>query len=194
MNITDDLKTEILRLRQTKSIREVAKLTGVSRTSVGQISVKIPNPDLRNAKFEQWKLEAKELYSIHKNNPLFNLGIGLYWGEGSKRGNKLTLCNSDYRVIVKWKKWCTTFIPNVNLKGAVYLHAPNDPKEAIQFWAYCLGLDPKQILCHVLQNRTTSSKKPTRLISNGVFHLKVGVGSLEWLTKMLALLDIMDGD
>lgn len=101
--ITNELRNQILQLRQTKSIREVAKLTGASRTSVWQISTKSPNPHLRNIKFEQWKLEAKQLHNTHKDNPLFNLGIGLYWGEGSKRGNRLSLCNSDPRVVVKWK-------------------------------------------------------------------------------------------
>lgn len=43
----------------------------------------------------KWKFEANDIYLKNKNNPLFMLGIGLYWGEGAKTRNLFSISNSD---------------------------------------------------------------------------------------------------
>lgn len=141
----------------------------------------------------RWKAEAKKFYNDHHCDAFFMLGLGLYWGEG-KKTEKPSLCNSDPRLVLVWKKWCDKYIPNVKFRGVVMLHETEDVIVSSKFWSDMLGVGLTDIKCYTLKNRRTTNTRPLRKMQHGVFHLYVRKGSLEWLTKMLVWFEIMDGD
>jgi hypothetical protein len=54
---------------------------------------------------ERARQEARKEWSKLKHDPFFMLGLGLYWGEGSKTNRDLVLSNMDLDVIAVFKKW-----------------------------------------------------------------------------------------
>lgn len=90
----------------------------------------------------------KEISALSKKD-LFYLGLGLYWGEGSKSMNSsLSVANSDPRVLILMKRWLADcfdvedyrFAPRVFISD---LHT--DREEAITaFWSDTLSLPKSQ--------------------------------------------------
>ena len=74
---------------------------------------------------------------------LFGLGIGLYWGEGTKR-NKPTirLGNTDPELIKKFIEFLITFfnIEQKKLRFGLQIFSDMDSQEALQFWRKKLGV------------------------------------------------------
>ncbi|MBU1255434.1 hypothetical protein KKE74_01450 [Patescibacteria group bacterium] len=131
----EKIKAEELR-KQGQSIKEIAKKLKVSKGSVSLWCRDIKLTKKQIKKLEQrmikgghkgrlkgakvmkerrlerikcLKKEAlKEIGSINKRD-LFVIGIGLYWGEGSKTDNKISFHNSDpmiIKFIMRWFKEC----------------------------------------------------------------------------------------
>jgi hypothetical protein len=73
---------------------------------------------------EGWKAEAKKLWDKWRTDPLFLLGIGMYWGEGAKspRAAQLRISNSDVNLLRAWLAWCQRFLPGVPLYNGINLH------------------------------------------------------------------------
>lgn len=139
---------------------------------------------------DRWKAEAEELWKAHASDPLFALGLGLYWGEGSKTSKSLSLVNSDPGLLRVWLRWCTAFIPNVPLRFRIQAHADVLPVSAVRFWRRELG-----ITSHIAfsVNRPTSSKgkaAKVRPLRYGVLTVTARKGSSEWWHKMMRFLEL----
>jgi hypothetical protein len=89
-----------------------------------------------------WQAEAKILWEKWHTDPLFLLGIGLYWGEGRKtqRDPKLRLSNSDPHLLRAWLAWCRQYMPGVPLKYELNVHDNCDASAARRFWEENLGI------------------------------------------------------
>lgn len=85
----------------------------------------------------QAKLEAHHLI----DDPFWALGVALYWGEGSKTSNKLSLANSDAAVLRTYHGWAEAFLPpNCGWRARLNLHADNDEPAARRWWSAELGV------------------------------------------------------
>jgi hypothetical protein len=142
----------------------------------------------RRQRRELWKAEAKELWEQWHGDPFFALGIGLYWGEGSKHAKaaQLQLTNSDVNMLRVWLRWCHRFLPGVPLKCLLCIHDNCDREFALQFWKQQLGVDVKCVWVAV----SSASKRKRNTLPYGTLHVRVGRGSLEWFTKMLVWLEL----
>ena len=82
------------------------------------------------------KQAKKELPTLLKN-PLFLIGLSLYWAEGSKTEERIQFANSDPRLIkimVKWfKKICK--VPERKIKVHIYIHKVYKNEECEKFWS-----------------------------------------------------------
>ena len=110
------------------------------------------------------------------------LGVGMYWGEGSKRIRKFDITNADPAFITAWIKWCNTYIPGERIRVEVAIH-PDVPEEsARQYWAGIVGPG-----CGLRINRVKLWKhtegEAVRL-PHGVAKVYSSHG-VEWHTKML---------
>jgi hypothetical protein len=142
----------------------------------------------RKQRRERWHTEAKALWEQWHGDPFFILGIGLYWGEGSKcvPPARLQLTNSDVNMLRVWLRWCRRFLPGVPLYNALCIHDNCDREAALQFWKRELGVDVKCTWVAV----SSASKRKRNTLPNGTLHVRVARGGLEWFTKMLVWLEL----
>ena len=78
---------------------------------------------------------------------LFGLGVGLYWGEGTKADkNQVRLGNSDPKLILAFMKFLKRFfgIDKNNFKFHLHTFSDIDTKEAMDFWKKELGVGVSQ--------------------------------------------------
>ena len=95
----------------------------------------------RKRRRERWRDETTVLWKQWHEDPFFLLGIGLSWGEGTKRSKQptLALSNSDASMLRVWLRWCRRFMPEVPL--TCYLHDNCDLDAARRYWKAQLGVD-----------------------------------------------------
>jgi hypothetical protein len=142
----------------------------------------------RSQRREQWRKEAVALWEKWRLDPLFLLGVGLYWGEGTKSrvDPRLALTNADVGLLSAWISWCRRFLPAVPLTFSLIIHDTCDPERARQFWKDELGIDTNVVTVAV----SRASKRQRNCLPNGTVKVRVGRGSREWITKMLVWLEL----
>jgi hypothetical protein len=69
-------------------------------------------------------LESKEEFAHNKNSPFFQLGIALYWAEGSKRSATFGFVNSDAEMINLMLRWIRQYLgcDESEIRMRVYTH------------------------------------------------------------------------
>lgn len=148
----------------------------------------------RNAlrRTRRWKLEAEELWQQRKTEPLFLLGIGLYWGEGAKTQKCLGISNNDAGLLRLWARWCRRYLPR-NAKQTVRILAHDDvsAERARRYWARVTGYP---VAKHVTRLPTRGTGKPKRRAPYGTAIVRLGKGSAEWCTKMLIWIECVQTD
>ena len=112
---------------------------------------------IRNTKREKREKRLKEIYNLQKKfilpikkEPFFFLGLGLYWGEGTKyRMDSLSMSNTDPSIINFFISWLNKGLDVPRDKMRIQLHLYNDMniEKEIKYWL------KKQIsLLHNLQS------------------------------------------
>lgn len=73
---------------------------------------------------------------------LFFAGLFLYWGEGGKGRNQLSISNTDPKVIKFALFWMTNIlkIPVDKIKVGLHLYKDMDTQETVRYWSQLLGL------------------------------------------------------
>ncbi len=131
-----------------------------------------------------WCTEANKLWAAWSNDPLFMLGIGIYWGEGTK--GMFSVSNSDPDLLRAWLRWCRKFVPKHTLRMSLQVHPGAEVEKAKDFWEEALGLQVNSV--------STAPERPGRVvrktIPNGVLQIAIGKGNTEWLVKMRRWLDL----
>jgi hypothetical protein len=97
---------------------------------------------------------------------LFGLGMGLYWGEGTKADkNSIRLGNSNPNLIKNFIKFLTTFfnLKKERLKFSLQIFNDGNPQKALQFWKKELKIQDSQLYKTTI---TQSRGKGTYRIKN----------------------------
>lgn len=86
--------------------------------------------------------EAEREYSLLSKNPLFLIGVILYWAEGSKKSEIFQFSNSDPDAIKAMIKWLTEIckIPKEEIKIRVYIHKVYAHEKCEEFWSQITGI------------------------------------------------------
>jgi len=98
----------------------------------------------RNPEGDPFKIK-KNLNSQERE--LRGLGLGLYWGEGTKRNKySVRLGNTDPDLINKFIEFLIKIcnIKISKLRFGLQIFSDINPKEALKFWQKSLGLDSSQ--------------------------------------------------
>ncbi len=180
--------------KSAPSMKFIADTLSISPDTVKKVIDKhnISLKDLRNKEFENNNIIFFEKY---REESLFMLGLGLYWGEGSKspKTNSLSLVNSDYGIIQQWLKWCKTYLPDRKLRYTLHIHETSDLSEALCFWKE--KCDIEDCRYYTLKKRT--EKDDSLVINkmpNGTMEVCVREGShIEYL-RMMQWLEILRND
>ena len=117
------------------------------------------------------------------DDPLFILGLALYWAEGSKRSGTTELINSDPLILKIMIKWFNKFlkIPKIKMKFRLYTHKPYSEDNLEKYWSTYLNISPDQF------QKTIYKYTPYKIKKNPDYKgcLRIYVGSINNLRKIL---------
>ncbi len=97
----------------------------------------------------------KSIFDKYKDDPLFQLGIGLYWAEGAKNSGSTMFTNSDEEMVVVMLRWFEKFTTykRSELRYRLYVHKPYAHENCEAWWAEKLAVS--------INTFTKTSYKPT---------------------------------
>lgn len=106
----------------------------------------------RNMKLDRQRaayVEVKRTMQAVSKRDLLMLGLGIYWGEGSKSDdNKVSVSNSDPSIIAITADWLTQClkVEKSDFKPRIYINSIHRQREEklIMFWSELLGVPQKQ--------------------------------------------------
>lgn len=136
-----------------------------------------------------WTEDAKRIFDKNKSNGEFMLGIGLYWGEGSKYGSAFELTNSDPGILKCWIKWHKKFLPDLSLRYTIFAHEDIDKDECIKYWKATLLIDDVIKFYRAIPKSSTGKRKGK--LPNGTFRIATKKGAKESRHKMLIWMSIL---
>lgn len=88
---------------------------------------------------------AQKEYQAFKKEPLFILGLGLYWAEGFKKDHRVGLCNTDPQLMQIFLKWCRQYlyVKNEQFEPRISIHISHQLRleEIAGYWSRSLDLD-----------------------------------------------------
>jgi len=96
------------------------------------------------------------------------------------------LTNSDVHLLQVWLRWCQRFLPGVPLYYELHIHDNCAVEAAKLFWKQQLSIEVQTILVAV----SSASNRRRNTLSAGTLTVRVGRGSVEWLTKMFVWLEL----
>ncbi len=138
-------------------------------------------------KFERDQLaimKATKLFEKYKSDPLFILGVSLYWGEGTKKGRRFQFTNSDPEMISVIVKWLNQYadIPTAEIKPRLYIHKSNRVTSHEKFWVEYLGIPKSNLL------KTVSKNSDYDFATNENYKgcLRIDVGDVNLWVMMMA--------
>jgi transcriptional regulator with XRE-family HTH domain len=132
----------------TKSEKEILKNRKDSNISRGRIKAASELRHRRLKREEAWLSEARELFEKYKNDPLFHVGIALYWAEGAKGDTTWSLINTDVDLIKTMLFWLDRYI-SVNFEDIqfrLFIHKPYAHEGLESWWEKRLGVTPERFL------------------------------------------------
>jgi hypothetical protein len=133
-------------------------------------------------RLKQWQKEAEDAWSAYRKEPLFMLGLGLYWGEGAKTQKSLVLSNSDPALIRIWIRWCAKYMPGVKHKARVTAHDDVDGDRAKHYWK---TVTRSLVAEHVTRIVTRKDRAPTRICLYGTVRVTPIGNPGEWFVKVM---------
>lgn len=156
-----------------------------------RIAAQVAIKEKQDAKFAKWEAEAISDFEKYKIDPLFNLGIGLYWGEGSKLKRTFEISNADPYMLVLWKQWVQKIFPDAKLRLAIAGHADVIKNDAITFWSNHIGTDVGEVKFYVSSPRTSKGiAAKFRRLPYGTAQVSTRSGSREHHFKMMKWLEL----
>lgn len=89
--------------------------------------------------------QIKELLPLSKKE-LFLIGVFLYWGEGEKTHGKISVSNSNPKVIQFTLYWMihALGVPKEKIRVNLHLYKDMNIAESITYWSKALGLPKEQ--------------------------------------------------
>lgn len=127
---------------------------------------------------KQRKQEAAQEIGKLTHRDIFMLGIGIYFGEGSKSIEEIRISNSDPMIIRLSLVWLQKFCGLKKHHFRITLHSyPDiDHRKALQFWSKKTTIPTTQFTKTVVDNRENKSLLKRRKLPYGTAHLYVRSG------------------
>lgn len=107
-------------------------------------------------------------------NPLWYVGVSLYWGEGGKTQRAVRLANSDPDVIKIAMKFFREVceISEEKFRGHIHTFPAADVKKTTVYWAKVSGIAPERFYKTYVK-QSVSSKEIRKTLPNGTFQVYV---------------------
>jgi transposase len=129
--------------------------------SLGRIRAASSNHENRLLRDEKLRKVVEKDYDLFIGEPLFEVGLSLYWAEGSKRNEAFQFMNSDPELISTLICWIEKYfkIPRSKLYFRLYLHKPFLQEGCEEYWAQKLGVTLSQFKKTILKPTSLLVKK-----------------------------------
>ena len=135
---------EKLYLQKRYSVSEISKKLGISQGQINYYLEKygIQKRSIRDSAYLKWNPNG-DPFKVSRPNSinaafLFGLGMGLYWGEGTKMSKTLVrLANSDPRLILSFLNFLknTCGIDALRLRCGLQIFGDMNVDKALSFWS-----------------------------------------------------------
>lgn len=139
---------------------------------------------LKSAQFKQNK-RIKEIGEMrnealgeigHLNKrDLLLLGIGLYWGEGSKCNEEVGVINSDpilVKLMIRWfKEICG--LKTENFYVMLHLYPDSDIESSVAYWSKMTSISKEQFGKVQIDRRTNKAPRNNKKLPHGTIYVKV---------------------
>ena len=125
-------------------------------------------------------LSAEKEYHVLKKNPLFLIGLALYWAEGTKKQQSFQFTNSDPSTIKIMLQWLEKFcgISKSEVKIRVYIHKVYAYEHCEAFWSKITGIPINKFQKTIY--KPTPHKVKKNLHYKGCVQLRVLKTELFW--------------
>lgn len=127
--------------------------------------------------------EAKKEFSLFISESLFQVGLALYWAEGSKRSNQFAFTNSDFQMINLMVDWMERYfsIPRSEIRARLYIHKPYAHERCEEFWSSKTGISIKNF------RRTIYKPTPLLIKKRPGYRgcIRIEVGKVAFFRKMV---------
>ncbi len=133
----------------------------LERQNTGRIKAALSNRKRREERETKNFESSKAFFNQYKNDPIFIIGVCLYWAEGSKRSSDFQFVNSDENMILFMYKWVQKYlgIKKENIKCRIFTHKIMGYEKHIGFWSQTLGLNELSFQKTIFKPTTHSLKK-----------------------------------
>jgi hypothetical protein len=143
----------------------------------------------RRLEVESIKTEARDYAVDAADDPLFVAGVCLYWAEGSKTRNDLSMTNSDpllLRVFVQFVR--DHLDEDASFALALNRHSTAGEEEARRYWSTALGLHDARFTKSYIKKPGTGHRR--NKLPHGVCRVRVDRGSDHWHRMMQWIEDV----
>ncbi|TFH66402.1 MAG: helix-turn-helix domain-containing protein [Gemmatimonadales bacterium] len=207
----------IRRRKQGDTLKKIARDLGVSPSSVHRwcqgLQLTERQREKIRARGQQAQMEALERTNQEKRlkaqdrvksartkgekrigivsaRDLLLLGVGLYWGEGSKRTpGAISMANMDYRVLRVFIRWlCALGMSKERLWARLVLPPEFAEGKEKLWWGRRLGLQASQFQKTYRRVSPTSAQKTQREQFHGI--LTVGCGSVDLWNEIMGMVSL----
>lgn len=117
--------------------------------------------------------ESKKETKLFLKNPLFLMGLMLYWAEGAKRGEQINFSNSDPRMIKFMMLWFRKIckVPEDKFRIKLYIHTLHCRKDIENYWSKLTNISRNQF--HKTQIKPTSLGHRKNRLYNGTCAIRI---------------------
>jgi len=89
----------------------------------------------RRAEIRELREVARSLVPELATDPLWVAGLVLYWAEGTKGRNRVSMANADPRALRLFIRWLRVYVdPSARFTIHLHLHEGNDEDAAKEYW------------------------------------------------------------
>ena len=151
IELTDDQKNRLLN-KAERAIYDVAKRKVAAR-------IKKTSNIIKSA--------IKEVCFL-KHNPLFLVGMALYWAEGAKNSTEsVKFSNSDEKMIALIMRWLREIckVPEKKFRIHIHMHTLHCRKDIIEYWSKIAGLPKRQFYKPYIKQTSLGQRK--NILYNG---------------------------
>ncbi len=140
-------------IHDKKSVHDIADMLKCSESGINYwlYKLSIPKRSISDAVYTKHNPRgdpfSPQVPRTSKDFFLFGLGLGLYWGEGTKRSlTSVRLGNTDPYLVQAFLFFLRRFygIHNLRLRFALQIFTDMNQKEEEKFWQKFLGVEAKQ--------------------------------------------------
>lgn len=149
----------------------------------------------RREEIEQLRSIARELALELADDPFWIAGLVLYWAEGTKGRNRVSMANADPRALRLFIRWLRTYVdPGATFTIHLHLHEGNDEGAAKRYWRCETGLDHANFYKTFIKPRGTGHRK--NHLPHGICTVRMRRASdswnviMEWIDATAVLFDL----